>query len=94
MFVEQGDAAADESGEKRADGRELGIIVEGPVGDPQETREYVATEASLLEGKFDDAGGSLRFAKLFAYPPPPGAPPWIRNLDLEGTLEWTCPPSP
>ncbi len=63
-----------------------GVLVTDPSGKPG-TVGMQATEASTLESKFSNEGGSIRFANLA---PQTGFDYNGESMDLAGTLEWTC----
>ena len=77
----------------RADGRRLEIILEGTgskyEGDLRGVILY-ATDASVLEGRVDEAGGTIQFGDLASSTYPPGPPAGLDDLGLAGTVEWVC----
>ncbi len=77
--------------EPRDDGLELLIMIGNPYADDEEARgaHLVSTQNSVLEGGWDGASGSLRFARLAARPYGGGPPE--DTIEWEGTVEWTCP---
>jgi hypothetical protein len=74
----------------RDDGLELVLknLRRGPYAE-DEAAEIASTQDSIMEGRWDRTGGSLRFSKLGAFPLS-GGPPKLLDPDLEGTIEWTC----
>lgn len=75
--------------ERRDDG--LDLVIQNP-GRPYRDLEgeIGSTPNSALEGRREPASGSLRFAKLAAFPYD-GGPPRPLEPAMEGTIEWTCP---
>ena len=92
LVVSEGEAGDDQLA-ARGDGRRLEISLEGTgskyEGDLRGVILY-ATDASVLEGRMDDAGGNVRFGGLAASTYPPGPPAGLDDFGLAGTLEWVC----
>jgi len=76
---------------RREDGLDLVIRnLGGSCAGVEEEAEIGSTLDSVLEGGWELTSGSVRFAKLAAFPYG-GGPPSPLDPDLEGTIEWTCP---
>jgi hypothetical protein len=92
IYVNMGDRWQ-RSNEPRKDGVRLTIGVTGALvteaGKPG-TIGMQATESSMLESRFSNTGGSIRFGHLVAQTGPDFTGD---SMDLAGTLDWTCGPA-
>ena len=93
IYVNVGDRWHKSSDEPRKNGVSLSIRVSGALvtdaGKPS-TLGMQATEASTLESRFSNTGGSIRFGHLAAQTGPDFNGD---SMDLAGTLDWTCGPA-